>query len=455
MKLPITDTPPALRPAPLQTLHTATRPFHVMTKPIGPICNLDCKYCFYLEKEALYDGERKWAMPDDVLEKYIAQYIHTQPGRQVSFAWQGGEPTLLGVRFFRKVVELQKKYADGKEITNAFQTNGTLLDDEWGEFLAENKFLVGLSIDGPEELHDAYRVDKQQKPTFPEVYRGLTLLKKHGVEFNTLTTVHAANVHKPLDIYRFLREHGSGFMQFIPIVERNITESGPFQILNLDLQGPPDPETGERHFAPVTEWSVNSKAYGEFHIAIFNEWVKRDIGKTFVQMIDVALGNWVKQYTGQGGGSLCVFSPTCGDAMAIEHNGDVYSCDHYVYPKYRLGNIMNAPLGEMVTSDQQRAFGQAKLDSLPQYCRECEVRFACHGECPKHRFVKTPTGEDGLNYLCQAYRPYFNHIDPYMRAMVQLLNQRQPPAAVMELIKDGRLPDPTRKPAKKKSKARR
>ncbi|MEM6313514.1 MAG: radical SAM protein, partial [Planctomycetota bacterium] len=239
MRLPITDTPPAIRPAPLQELHTATRPFHVMTKPIGPICNLDCKYCFYLEKEVLYDGERKWAMPPDVLERYIAQYIHSQPGRDVSFAWQGGEPTLLGVRFFRKVVELQQQYADGKQITNAFQTNGTLLDDEWGAFLAENKFLVGLSIDGPEELHDAYRVDKKQQPTFPQVYRGLQLLKKHGVEFNTLTTVHAANVHKPLDIYRFLREHGSGFMQFIPIVERNITESGPFQILNLDLQGPP------------------------------------------------------------------------------------------------------------------------------------------------------------------------------------------------------------------------
>ncbi|MEM6314768.1 MAG: SPASM domain-containing protein, partial [Planctomycetota bacterium] len=264
--------------------------------------------------------------------------------------------------------------------------------------------------------------------------------------------------HKPLDIYRFLREHGSGFMQFIPIVERNITESGPFQILNLDLQGPPDPETGERHFAPVTDWSVNNRDYGKFHIAIFNEWVKRDIGRTFVQMIDVALGNWVKQYTGQGGGSLCVFSETCGDAMAIEHNGDVYSCDHYVYPQYRLGNIMDAPLGDMVTSDQQRAFGQAKLDSLPAYCRACEVRFACHGECPKHRFVKTPDGEDGLNYLCQAYRPYFNHIDPYMKAMVQLLQQRQPPAAVMELIKAGRLPDPARKPPKKtkrRTKARR
>jgi uncharacterized protein len=434
MELPVAESVPPVRPAAQQTLLTATRPFHVMTKPIGPICNLDCKYCFYLEKEALYDGERKWAMPADVLERYIQQYIASQPGRHVSFAWQGGEPTLLGVRFFRRVVELQQKHANGKQIDNAFQTNGTLLDDEWGEFLAEHKFLIGLSVDGPEHLHDHYRVDKQQQPTFAKVMRGLEVLKKHEVEFNTLTVVNAANVHRPLEVYRFLRDVGSGFIQFIPLVERNVTESGTFKILNLDLQGPPDIDGGQRHFAPVTDWSVPARAYGQFLGQIFDEWVRKDVGKTFVQMFDVALGNWMTRLTGQPHASLCVFSETCGSALAVEHNGDVYSCDHYVYPKYKLGNIMDGPLTKLVESPFQRKFGTDKRDTLPKYCRECEVRFACHGECPKHRFTKTPNGEDGLNYLCPSYRPFFNHIDAPMQTMAELLTRRQPPAMIMDLV---------------------
>ena len=434
MELPVAESSPPVRPAAVQELHTATRPFHMMTKPIGPICNLDCKYCFYLEKEALYDGERKWAMPPEVLERYVEQYIKSQPGRHVSFAWQGGEPTLLGVRFFRRVVELQQKHAGGKQIDNAFQTNGTLLDDEWGEFLAENDFLVGLSIDGPEGLHDTYRVDKQQQPTFEKVVRGIGFLKKHGVNFNTLTVVSAANVQKPLEVYRFLRDVGSGFMQFIPLVERAVTESGPFKILNLDLQGPPDVDGGDRHFAPVTPWSVPARAYGAFLSQIFDEWVRRDVGRTFVQMFDVALGNWMNMLHGQRNASLCVFSETCGTALAVEHNGDVYSCDHYVYPKYRLGNVMDAPLGSFVEGEFQKKFGRDKRDTLPTYCRECEVRFACHGECPKHRFVKTPDGEDGLNYLCPSYKTFFNHADPHLRAMADLLVRRMPPAAVMEIV---------------------
>ncbi len=408
----------------LLTVSKSAVPFHVMTKPIGPICNLDCKYCFYLEKEHLYPDTRKWAMPDDVLEAYIAQYIESQPTPEISFAWQGGEPTLLGVRYFRKVIELQKKYANGRRIDNAFQTNGTLLDDEWCAFFAEHKFLIGLSIDGPAEVHDAYRVDKQQKPTFPDVMRGLEFLKKHKVDFNTLTVVNRINSQKPLEVYRFLREIGSGFIQFIPLVERQAQTR--LKVLGMDLAEPPvvgvDDET-----VPVTPWSVRSKDYGEFLCTIFDEWVRRDVGKTFVQLFDVALGNWAGM-----GSSLCVFAEKCGRALAMEHNGDLYACDHYVYPRYNLGNIMNISLGAMVESEAMKKFGSDKSDTLPQYCRKCEVRFACNGECPKHRFTKTPDGEDGLNYLCPAYKRFFNHIDEPMKLMSNLIKSQRPAAMIMD-----------------------
>jgi uncharacterized protein len=401
--------------------------FHIMSKPIGPICNLDCKYCFYLEKEKLYPSGEKWKMSDEVLETYIRQYIETQHVPEISFAWQGGEPTLLGVGFFRRVVELQRKYAGGKEISNAFQTNGTLLDDEWGAFLAGNKFLVGLSVDGPRELHDRYRVDKQQKPTFDAVIRGLDVLKKHHVEFNTLTVVNRVNSQKPLEVYRFLKEIGSGFIQFIPLVERQ--PQSRLKVLGFDFAEPPEPGSPPESESPVTGWSVEAKTYGEFLVKIFDEWVRNDVGKVFVQLFDVALGNWMGL-----GSSLCVFAEKCGKALAIEHNGDLYACDHYVYGKYHLGNIMNQALGEMVHSPQQEKFGSDKLDSLPQYCRKCEVRFACNGECPKHRFIRTPDGEDGLNYLCPAYKRFFNHIDPYMKTMAQLVRAGQPAASIMRIL---------------------
>ncbi len=438
VSLPIAETlATPLRSSPVQTLHTATRPFHVMAKPIGPICNLDCKYCFYLEKEHLYAGERKWAMPDDVLEQYIRHYIQSQPGDLVSFTWQGGEPTLLGVRFFRGIIELQRKYADGRTIDNALQTNGTLLDDEWGGFLAEHKFLVGLSIDGPPDVNDVYRIDKQGRPTGERVLRGIDVLKQHNVDFNTLTVVNRTNSRQPLEIYRYLRDIGSGFIQFIPLVERNAAEDGPFKEMGLGLAGPPEPEAdAHKEFASVTDWSVRPVDYGAFLGTIFDEWVRRDVGRTFVQMFDVALGNWLHMLTGRQTPSLCFFSETCGDALAIEHNGDVYSCDHYVYPTYKLGNITQRPLGEMVNSSFQRKFGADKRDTLPTYCRQCEVRFACHGECPKHRFLKTPSGEAGLNYLCGGYRKFFNHIDPHMRAMVALLTRQQPPAMICQLVAD-------------------
>lgn len=395
-----------------------------MTKPVGPICNLDCKYCFYLEKEKLYPHGENWRMSDDVLEAYVKQYIQSQDIPEITFAWQGGEPTLMGVEFFRKAVALQKKFAHGKRISNAFQTNGTLLDDEWCQFLHANKFLVGLSIDGPAELHDIYRVDKHQKPTFGAVKRGLDLLKKHRVEFNTLTVVNRANSQKPLDVYHFLKEIGSGYMQFIPLVERNAPVR--LKIRGFDLAEPPLSGVLDHEHSDVTPWSVQSLQYGEFLCAIFDEWVKQDVGKFFVQIFDVALGNWMG-----AGSSLCVFAETCGSAMAMEHNGDLYACDHYVYPKYHLGNLMNQSLGEMASSLQQKKFGQDKLTSLPDYCRKCEVRFACNGECPKHRFIATPAGEAGLNYLCAGYKRFFTHIDEPMKQMCALLKAGRAPAEIM------------------------
>jgi len=404
--------------------------FHVMTKPIGPICNLDCKYCFYLEKEKLFPTNENFKMSDEVLENYIRQYIASQSVPEINFAWQGGEPTLLGVDFFRKVVALQEKYRGSKRVANAIQTNGTLLDDEWCAFLAEHKFLVGLSVDGPRHLHDVYRVDKKQRPTFDGVMRGLGFLKKHGVDFNTLTVVNRANSKHPLEVYRFLKEIGSGFIQFIPLVERKPERTPAL----LDLAEPPVPGMDAPDL-PVTSWSVESNQYGEFLCRIFDDWVRHDVGRVFVQIFDVALGNW----TGMGSG-LCVFAEKCGGALALEHNGDLYSCDHYVYPQYKLGNLLNQDLGAMVNSPPQLEFGNAKADSLPNYCRQCEVRFACNGECPKHRFIETPDGEPGLNYLCAAYKRFFKHIDPPMRLMTRLLNERRAPAEIMEFIAREEMP---------------
>lgn len=404
-----------------------------MTKPIGALCNLDCKYCFYLEKESLYGShkEHDYKMSDAVLEQYVRQYIESQPVPTVTFAWQGGEPTLMGLDFYQKAVVLQKKYANGKTIENAFQTNCTLLNDRWCAFFKEHNFLVGASIDGPEELHDAYRVDKSDKPSWARVMRGIEFLKKHEVEFNTLTCVNRVTSQKPLQVYRFLKSIGSQYLQFIPIVERSADHLS--KKLGLDYAAPPqlDKLSAAEDNPRVTYWSVRPEDYGEFLVQIFDRWVRKDVGHTYVQIIDVMLGKWL----GMQGGT-CVFAETCGDAMAIEHTGDVYSCDHFVYPKYHLGNIMNESLAQLVNSDAQRQFGQDKADKLPRYCRECEVRFACNGECPKHRFEQTPDGEAGLNYLCAAYKRFFKHIDPYMRVMANLYRSQRAPAEVMQLIKE-------------------
>ena len=402
------------------------KPFHIMAKPHGPICNLDCTYCYYLEKENLYAASgRDFRMRDEVLENYVRQYIESHPSETVEFAWQGGEPTLLGIPFFERVVELQKKNAKKRKIENSFQTNGTLLDDDWGKFLAKNKFLIGLSIDGPEELHDAYRVDKGGQTTFARVIGGLEVLKKYGVPFNTLTVVNRKNSYRAHEVYRFLKQIGSKFLQFIPVVEQVADEPDPHGLVLL--------KPFSRQKATVSDWSVEPLQFGRFLQQVFDIWVVQDVGRIFVQIFDVALESWygVPQ-------SLCVFQPDCGQALAVEHNGDLYSCDHFVYPENKLGNIMDRPLGLLVESPQQTRFGKAKSASLPSDCQRCDVRFACNGECPKHRFTQTASGEYGLNYLCAGYKHFFRHIDPYMRFMANELGQNGAPARVMEWARSRR-----------------
>jgi uncharacterized protein len=385
--------------------------FQVMLKPRGAICNLDCQYCFYLAKEQLYPGA-DFRMSDELLEEYTRQYIAAQRVPEVVFAWQGGEPTLMGLEFYRKAVALQEKYRrPGMRILNALQTNGTRLDDEWCAFFHEHNFLIGLSLDGPRALHDAYRVDKGGQATFDKVMAGLNLLKRHQVEFNILTCVHAANADHPLDVYRFLRDEvGAEFIQFIPIVER---------IHPLRFQ----------EGAQVSPRSVTGEAYGRFLNAVFDEWIRHDVGRVCVQMFDVALAIWLGAPSG-----LCIFDETCGRGLAMEHNGDVYCCDHFVEPRHRLGNMQVIPLTDLVGSTKQQRFGRAKRDTLPRACQECPVLFACHGGCPKDRFLQTPDGEPGLNYLCAGYKAFFSHVDAPMKQIRALVQQDRPVADVMTLL---------------------
>jgi uncharacterized protein len=379
-----------------------------MLKPRGAICDLDCAYCYYLSKEKLYPGS-DFLMDEAVLESFTRQYIQAQPAPEVVFEWQGGEPLLMGLEFFKRAIALQRKYErPGMRTVNTIQTNGLHLDDEWCRFFKEHEFLIGISLDGPAQLHDAYRVDKGGRPTFEGVLKGLQLLQQHGVEYNVLTTVHAANAGHPLEVYRFLRdEANTRFVQFIPIVQR-------------------DNDSGFQEGNHVTNRSVTGRQYGEFLVAIFNEWVQRDVGRVFVQLFDVALAAWVGHPPG-----LCIFQETCGAALAIEHTGDLYSCDHFVEPRHLLGNVQNTPLVQLVGSREQAAFGEAKRDTLPRYCQACEVRFVCNGGCPKNRILETPDGEPGLNYLCEGYRRFFNHVDPAMRFMANALRAGQPPAGIM------------------------
>lgn len=385
--------------------------FHVLLKPRGAICNLDCKYCFFLSKEKLFPGS-KFRMTDEMLEDYVRQHIAAHNVPEVTFAWQGGEPTLMGLGFFRRAVELQKKYQKpGTQILNTLQTNATTFNDDWCAFFAEHNFLLGISIDGPAAMHDAYRVDKGGSPTFARVMDGINLARKHNVEFNILTTVNAANAEHGVEVYRFLRdETGASFIQFIPIIER-------------------DNETGFQEGTDVTDRSVTGEQYGRFLIDVFDEWVTNDVGSVFVQLFDVALGVWLGHPS-----ALCVFAETCGGALALEHNGDLYSCDHFVEPLHRLGNVSETPLAQMVNSAQQKKFGQDKLDTLPKYCRECEVRFICNGGCPKDRIATTPDGEPGLNYLCDGFKAFFTHIDQPMKTMARLILSQRPPSEIMEVL---------------------
>lgn len=377
---------------------TEHRPFTVMTKPNGPRCNIDCKYCYYLEKERLYPEEKKFRMSDKVLETYVRGLIEAgvkARQRVINFSWQGGEPTILGRDFFERAVALQKQYApDGLRIENSMQTNGMLLDDGWGEFLAREDFLLGVSVDGPRRIHDRYRRDRADRPTFDAVIAGLEILKRHDVEFNILTTLHRANVGKGKELYRFLRDLGTAHLQFIPIVERK----GAGDL----LAGAPQIDASPEHI--VTEWSVSPRAYGKFLCDVFDTWYRQDVGKVFVQFFENQVALWRNLPA-----SLCIFAETCGQGLAMEYNGDVYACDHYVYPEYRLGNIMQTPIVELGNSEAVRRFGDDKRDSLTAQCRACKFRFACNGGCPKHRILKSKDGEPGHNYFCESYMMFFNH----------------------------------------------
>jgi uncharacterized protein len=401
---------------------------HVLAKPTGAICNLDCKYCFFLSKEMLYPGDR-FRMSDELLKTYIQQLLESQPLGELNIAWQGGEPTLMGIDFFRRAIVYVEKYRKpGQSVLHTIQTNGTLLTDEWCAFFSEHRFLVGLSVDGPKPMHDAYRVDKRGRGSFDDVMRAYDALRRYNVDVNILCTIHAANADFPLEVYRFFRDElHANYLQFIPIVERTTEALIPLANLGWGKRPGGDRPLYIQHGAQVTARSVGAEQFGRFLIAIFDEWVRRDVGKVFVQTFDVALGSWVGQH------NLCIFSPTCGDAVALEHNGDLYSCDHYVEPEYRLGNIRETPIDALVASPRQRAFGQHKLDSLPKYCRECSVLFACYGECPRNRFILAPDGEPGLNYLCAGYKRFFNHINPAMNTMAGLLRQNRFADEIMQL----------------------
>lgn len=409
-----------------EELDPSPRLFHAMAKPVGSTCNLDCAYCYYLSKETLPGGPATGRMSDELLERFIQQYIADMSGPEVIFSWQGGEPTLLGVEFFRKVVEFQTKHArPGQKIQNDLQTNGTLLDDHWCEFLKEHRFLVGLSIDGPREIHDHYRVTKGGKPTFDKVFAAAKLLQRHGVPFNTLTCVHRFNGRKPLDVYRFLRQElDSTYIQFIPIVEfKDFMRVAPQKWDAAALPKDGDPEALPGHpNSIVTDWSVDPDDWGYFLCRVFDRWVDRDLGRVMVNHFETL----VAQHMGLPS-QMCIYSRNCGRAVAVEHDGSVFSCDHYVYPEYRLGNLKTASLGDFVFSETQKKFGAAKSESLPRYCRECAYLTDCWGECPRNRMIRTPDGEPGLNYLCRGFKKFFAHAIPEIERIVAQIQKNPAP----------------------------
>lgn len=395
-----------------------TRAFHVMAKPTGSECNLNCSYCFYLEKQALYPQQQM--MSDETLENYVRSYIacsHLQD--EVAFTWQGGEPTLMGLDFYRKAVEFQQRYGAGRKITNSFQTNGLLITDKWCEFFVKHDFLIGLSLDGPEEIHNRLRVTRSGNPTHHRVMQALRRLQQHGVRYNILACVNRYNVRHPELVYDFLRDAGVNYIQFLPVVERQTDATSARQ--GLSLHGPGGTDNA------LTPWSVPAEDYGRFLLSVFKRWFKRDVGTVFVMNIEWAFANFMNIP-----GAVCHHQPTCGRSVICEHNGDIYACDHYVYPHYLLGNIAEKTFAEMVDSDAQKKFGTDKLRQLPQQCRRCEVLKACWGGCPKHRFLLTKEKEPGLNYLCPGFRLFFSYLPPYFRAMAEIIASGRPASDIMK-----------------------
>ena len=395
------------------------KPLYVMLKPAGAHCNLACKYCYYLEKNKLYPTAQRHLMSDEMLEQFTREYIEAQTMNQVLFTWHGGEPLLRSIDFYRKALSLQQKYAGGRHIDNVIQTNGTLLTDEWCEFFAQNHWLVGISIDGPQPDHDHYRLTAAGKPSWKKVMQGVKLLKKHGVEWNAMAVVNAYNANHPLEFYRFFKENGCQFLQFTPIVERLTRHEDGRTLASL----------ADKDEIPLSEASVTPEQWGYFLCAIFDEWIRKDVGKIFVEIFDCTLANWMGVSPG-----ICAYSKECGHAGVMEHNGDVYSCDHFVFPEYKLGNIRDHSLIDMLYGEQQQEFSRLKHSSLPRQCKECDMEFACHGECPKNRFMKGKYGDSGLNYLCPGYYHYYQHVAPYMDYMKQELMAQRPPSNIMKVL---------------------
>ena len=395
------------------------KPLYVMLKPAGAHCNLACKYCYYLEKNKLYPTAQRHLMSDEMLEQFTREYIEAQTMNQVLFTWHGGEPLLRSIDFYRKALSLQQKYAGGRRIDNVIQTNGTLLTDEWCEFFAQNHWLVGISIDGPQPDHDHYRLTAAGKPSWKKVMQGIKLLKKHGVEWNAMAVVNAYNANHPMEFYRFFKENGCQFLQFTPIVERLTRHEDGRTLASL----------ADKDEISLSEASVAPEQWGYFLCAIFDEWVRKDVGKIFVEIFDCTLANWMGISPG-----ICAYSKECGHAGVMEHNGDVYSCDHFVFPEYKLGNIRDHSLIYMLYGEQQQEFSRLKHSSLPRQCKECDMEFACHGECPKNRFMKDQYGDSGLNYLCPGYYHYYQHVAPYMDYMKQELMAQRPPSNIMKVV---------------------
>lgn len=407
----------------MNTISPFSKPLYVLAKPVGASCNLRCKYCYYLEKSHLYRNAPARVMSDELLERFVQEYIQAQTMSQVLFTWHGGEPLMRPLSFYRKAVALQEKYAFGRQIDNTIQTNGTLLTDEWCEFFKEHNWLVGISIDGPQDFHDEYRRTASDKPSWQKVMRGIRLLRKHGVEWNAMAVVNDFNAGYPLEFYYFFKEMGAKYIQFAPVVERMAAHSDGRHLATLVDQE-----------CPVADFSVSPAQWGDFLCAIFDEWVRHDVGQTYVEIFDCTLANWVGERPG-----ICVYAKECGHAGVMEFNGDVYSCDHFVFPEYKLGNIRDKTLVEMLYGEQQRQFSCLKHATLPKQCKECEWEFACHGECPKNRFVNDRYGNSGLNYLCSGYRHFYEHVAPYMDFMKKEFMNQRPPANVMEAVKRKRI----------------